>query len=383
MLKVESLCKTFGQGKKGAGVRAIDDLSFRLEEGEFFTLLGPSGCGKTSTLRCIAGLEKPDSGRISVGETVVYSSADGILVQPNERRLGMVFQSYAIWPHMNVFDNVAFPLRTSRYKASKAGVQQRVERALETVELGHLAGRFAPQLSGGQQQRLALARALVIEPSLLLLDEPLSNLDAKLRESLRFELKRLQRDQGITTLYVTHDQSEALAFSNRIAVMSNGQINQLGSPREVYLEPADAFVADFVGTTNFLPGTLTEGPAAWRPVSLVATASGPLAVARITGVDVGEPCIVSIRPEHVEMLKLGTTPDGEPNTWKGTVQNRLFMGEVMDYQVHVGDVMLRCRSSVFERFSTGEDVLVRLDAQRCVALRPSAASEPIRADAAS
>jgi iron(III) transport system ATP-binding protein len=373
VLKVEALCKTFGQGKKGGGVRAVDDLSFELEEGEFFTLLGPSGCGKTSTLRCIAGLEKPDSGRISVGETVVYSSTDGILVQPNDRQLGMVFQSYAIWPHMNVFDNVAFPLRTSRYKARKVDVQNRVERALETVELGHLAGRFAPQLSGGQQQRLALARALVIEPSLLLLDEPLSNLDAKLRESLRFELKRLQRDQGITTLYVTHDQSEALAFSNRIAVMSNGRIKQLGPPREVYLEPADAFVADFVGTTNFLPGTLTEPPRESRPVSLIATTSGPLAVARITGVDVGQPCIVSIRPEHVEMLKLGATSEGEPNTWKGTVQNRLFMGEVMDYQVLVGDVMLRCRSSVFERFSTGEDVLVRLDPQRCVALPPSAA----------
>ncbi len=370
MLKVEDLCKTFAQTKKAPGVRAIDNLSFQLQEGEFFTLLGPSGCGKTSTLRCIAGLEQPDSGRISVGETVVYSSGEGVLVPPNERQLGMVFQSYAIWPHMNVFDNVAFPLRTSRYRVRKSVVQERVERALETVELGHLAGRYAPQLSGGQQQRLALARALVIEPSLLLLDEPLSNLDAKLRESLRFELKRLQRDQGITTLYVTHDQSEALAFSNRIAVMSQGRINQLGSPREVYLEPADAFVADFVGTTNFFTGVLTHAADAGLAAS-VMTSSGSVGVARVTGVAVGEECIVSVRPEHVELLPVGSTSDAEPNTWKGTVQNRLFMGEVMDYQVLVGDVHLRCRSSVFERFSTGEDVLVRLDPARCVALPPS------------
>ncbi len=373
MLRVDALSKSFEQGKKSGHVRAVDELSFALEEGEFFTLLGPSGCGKTSTLRCIAGLERPDSGCITVGDRVVYSSADGLFVPPNERQLGMVFQSYAIWPHMNVFDNVAFPFRTSRHKVGKAEIRERVERALETVELGHLTGRYATQLSGGQQQRLALARALVIEPSLLLLDEPLSNLDAKLRESLRFELKRLQREQGITTLYVTHDQSEALAFSNRIAVMRNGQISQLGSPREVYLEPADPFVADFVGTTNFITGRLRQSSD--RPGSsvVVDTASGPVTVGRVTGVDAGEECILSVRPEHVELHQPGPTSGEELNTWMGSVQTRLFMGEVMDYQVLVGDVVLRCRSSVFERFSTGEDVAVRFDPERCVALPSSAA----------
>jgi iron(III) transport system ATP-binding protein len=265
---------------------------------------------------------------------------------------------------MNVFDNVAFPFRTSKYKIKKSAITERVERALETVELGHLTGRYATQLSGGQQQRLALARALVIQPALLLLDEPLSNLDAKLRESLRFELKRLQREQGITTVYVTHDQSEALAFSNRIAVMRDGRVLQLGSPREVYLEPVDAFVADFVGSTNFIEGTLRRRDG---DGGVVETASGEVVVSRATALTEGDRCLVSVRPEHVEMLpadEAGT----RPNTWKGSVQTRLFMGEVMDYQVEVAAAVLRCRSSVFERFSTGEDVAVHLDPDRCVAL---------------
>jgi iron(III) transport system ATP-binding protein len=367
VLRVNELYKEFGQGKKFGRVRAVDGVSFELEEGEFFTLLGPSGCGKTSTLRCIAGLERPDSGEITVGDTVVYSSSKGLFVQPNERKLGMVFQSYAIWPHMNVFDNVAFPFRTNKHRIKKAQIQERVERALETVELGHLSGRYATQLSGGQQQRLALARALVIQPSLLLLDEPLSNLDAKLRESLRFELKRLQREQGITTLYVTHDQSEALAFSNRIAVMRDGQVRQLGSPRDVYLQPVDPFVADFVGSTNFVEGVLRSHAGAAGP-AVVDTTFGPLAVSSVTGVDVGDECVVSIRPEHVEMLKPEAVSGDGVNTWKGSVQTRLFMGEVMDYQILLGDLVLRCRSSAFERFSTGDDVGVLLDPERCIAL---------------
>lgn len=368
MLRVDELRKSFGQGKKMGRVHAVDGITFALEEGEFFTLLGPSGCGKTSTLRCIAGLERPDSGQISVGPTVVYSSSAGLFVPPNERQLGMVFQSYAIWPHMNVFDNVAFPFRTGRHRVRKSEVQERVDRALETVELGHLSGRFATQLSGGQQQRLALARALVIEPSLLLLDEPLSNLDAKLRESLRFELKRLQREQGITTLYVTHDQTEALAFSNRIAVMRNGAISQLGTPREVYLEPCDPFVADFVGSTNFVKGVLQPLDRDRATGRLIETSAGLVRVARVTGLSDGDNCIVSVRPEHIEMLAADAAPGEQENTWKGTVQTRLFMGEVMDYQILVGDALLRCRSSAFERFSTGEDVTIRLDPARCVAL---------------
>jgi iron(III) transport system ATP-binding protein len=266
---------------------------------------------------------------------------------------------------MNVFDNVAFPFRTSKHRIKKSEINERVERALETVQLGHLTGRYATQLSGGQQQRLALARALVIEPALLLLDEPLSNLDAKLRESLRFELKRLQREQGITTLYVTHDQSEALAFSNRIAVMRDGKVLQLGTPREVYLEPVDAFVADFVGSANFIDGTLRTRAADGS--GTVETPAGLLSVSRTTDVEVGGRCVVSVRPEHIEMVRPEEAPSG-PNVWKGAVQTRLFMGEVMDYQIAVAESVLRCRSSAFERFTTGEDVAVQLDPDRCVAL---------------
>ena len=259
MLEVTDLCKYFQDESKYGRVKAVDRVSFTVSEGQFFTMLGPSGCGKTTTLRCIAGLEKPDSGDISVNDRVLYSATKGISVSANHRNLGMVFQSYAIWPHMNVFDNVAFPLRVgTRRRTSKTEVKQRVERSLEVVGLSHLAGRFATKLSGGQQQRLALARALVIEPAVLLLDEPLSNLDAKLRESLRFELKRLQRDQGITTVYVTHDQAEALSMSNEIAVMNQGRISQIGNPFSVYLEPDNDFVADFVGLTNFITGVVTE-----------------------------------------------------------------------------------------------------------------------------
>ena len=227
----------------------------RCPEGKLFTLLGPSGCGKTTTLRSIAGLEKPTAGEIEVGGRLVYSSAKGIFVAPNKRNFGMVFQSYAIWPHMNVFQNVAFPLEVRRLP--KKEIRERVMRVLHAVALDELVDRDATKLSGGQQQRLALARALVMEPQLLLLDEPLSNLDAKLRDRMRSELKRLQRDLSLTTVYVTHDQSEALALSHEIAVMNEGRVVQVGTPRQIYEQPADKFVADFVGTTNFIGGTVT------------------------------------------------------------------------------------------------------------------------------
>ena len=373
MLEITALCKSFGDRARKAGrVHAVDHVDVVVEEGEFFTMLGPSGCGKTTTLRCVAGLEKPDSGDIVIGGTTVYSSSRGVFVPPNRRRLGMVFQSYAIWPHMNVFDNVAFPFRTGMYKAPRAEVRSRVERALAVVHMEHLAGRFATQLSGGQQQRLALARALVIEPTLLLLDEPLSNLDAKLRESLRFELKRLQRERGITTLYVTHDQIEALAFSNRIAVMEGGRIQQIGTPTEVYLKPDSPFVADFVGTTNFVPGTVgTKDPETgrWR----IDTSSGPVRCGALWDVAPGDACVISIRPEHVLLSKADS---GLGEAWKGRVLTRLFVGEVWDYQVQVGDQVLRSRSSGQVRFSSGEEVLVTVDDAESSAFPASAAPTP-------
>src|SRR5262245_3245869 len=258
MLSVAGLFTEY-PNDRGEIVRAAQDVTFTVEEGRLFTLLGPSGCGKTTTLRSIAGLERPKAGEISVKGRVVFSSARGVYVAPNRRGFGMVFQSYAIWPHMNVFQNAAFPLEVGERRRSRAQIRDHVMRVLTAVQLDHLADREATMLSGGQQQRLALARALVMEPELLLLDEPLSNLDAKLREKMRFELKRLQRDLKITTVYVTHDQTEALALSHEIGVMNQGRIQQIGRPRDVYEHPVNQFVADFVGNTNFLDGVTSAG----------------------------------------------------------------------------------------------------------------------------
>lgn len=364
MLRVDSLSKAFKDESKFGRVLAVNNVSFTVEEGQFFTLLGPSGCGKTTTLRCIAGLESPDSGDIVVDDRVLFSGQRKISVSSNDRNLGMVFQSYAIWPHMNVFDNVAFPLRVGkRRRTAKAEVTERVERALNVVELDHLAGRFATKLSGGQQQRLALARALVIQPKLLLLDEPLSNLDAKLRETLRFELKRLQREQGITTVYVTHDQSEALSMSNSVAVMHEGKISQIGDPFSIYLQPANAFVADFVGSTNFIEGdVMAKQDDGW----LVRTLDGPLLVESVVDVNVGDKCIVSIRPEHIEILS-GDVQVGQ-NTFGGEVKARLFTGESMVYQMKLQIGELSCRTAAANRFSTGDRVKLHLPAVHSTAL---------------
>src|SRR6185312_12427087 len=257
MIEVKSLTKIYADGDN-AGVKAVDGISFTVEEGRFYTLLGPSGCGKTTTLRCIAGLEKANGGEIVVAGKKVYAAGDHTFVPAYRRPIGMVFQSYAIWPHLTVFENVAFPLRVGKQRFSSADIRKKVGSALAQVELGDYEERMATQLSGGQQQRLALARALVREPQVLLLDEPLSNLDAKLRERMRVELRELQRRLRITTVYVTHDQIEALSMSNVIAVMSGGKIVQEGSPREIYLQPKTKFVANFIGSTNQMTGQVTK-----------------------------------------------------------------------------------------------------------------------------
>jgi iron(III) transport system ATP-binding protein len=347
VLTIRNLVKTYGaaRAEKHKRVRAVDGISFDVREGELFTLLGPSGCGKTTTLRSIAGLETPDDGEIAVGGRVLFSAEKGVRVPANERGLGMVFQSYAIWPHMNVHDNVAFPLRVlpRRRRPPKAQLKERVERSLTVVHLDHLADRQATDLSGGQQQRLALARALVLEPPLLLLDEPLSNLDAKLREEMRFELKRLQRDLGITGIYVTHDQVEALAMSNRVAVMRDGRIEQVGPPREVYERPQSRFVADFIGASNFIDGTIEsrEGES-----YVVTTEAGVLRISSDKEFAAGAAVVVAARPEHIE---LSTGLNGsEPNVWRGRVEARAFLGEVVDHVVSVGarELRARCNSKV-------------------------------------
>ena len=365
MLKVEGLFTEY-PNERGEIVKAAQDVTFTVPEGKLFTLLGPSGCGKTTTLRSIAGLERPRVGEIAVNDRVVYSSSKGVFVTPNRRGFGMVFQSYAIWPHMTVYGNAAFPLQVGDKKVSGTDMREKVMRVLKATQLDHLADRDATKLSGGQQQRLALARALVMEPALLLLDEPLSNLDAKLREKMRFELKRLQRDLKITTVYVTHDQSEALALSHEIAVMSEGRIQQIGSPRDVYERPANAFVADFVGSTNFLDGSVL-GPDGADGLYRVRTEIGDLTVLATEKLDAQDKVLVSVRPEDVELKE--ARPGTERNVWHGTVDQKVFLGEVVDFQVKLGDRMLLSRQHPSLRTPIGNPIYIQLDPEKCVALR--------------
>jgi iron(III) transport system ATP-binding protein len=372
MLRIDNLVKSFAgekaRGKKKAEeghatVFAVNDVTFEVKEGELFTLLGPSGCGKTTTLRSIAGLEKPDSGTIKVGDRVLFSGGGkgdrAVNMPANQRGLGMVFQSYAIWPHMTVFDNVAFPLQVRKRadRPSKAEIAERVERVLATMELSPQAGRQATKLSGGQQQRLALARALVIQPPLLLLDEPLSNLDAKLRESLRYELKRLQRELGITSVYVTHDQVEALALSTHIAVMQAGSVVQLGKPREIYESPSNKFVAEFIGTSNFIPGTVGSAQGGQHSVE---TTNGRLVIESGSDLPAGSDVVVSIRPEAVT-LSTESRSGQVPNEWHGTVVARAFLGDAVDHVVAVDKHEIRARVNPSVSIEPGTQVYLQLD----------------------
>lgn len=367
MLRVEDLVKSFAGERRerdsngdSTRVLAVDGVTFEVEEGQLFTLLGPSGCGKTTTLRSIAGLEHPDSGSIYVNDRLLFSRGHGsnVSVPANRRDLGMVFQSYAIWPHMRVFDNVAFPLQVRRRseRVSRREIRERVMRVLETMQLAELAERPATKLSGGQQQRLALARALVTEPALLLLDEPLSNLDAKLRESLRFELKRLQRELAVTCVYVTHDQIEALALSSVIAVMKEGRVLQVGRPREVYENPNCQFVAEFIGTSNFIGGKVVgmEG----QQVA-VDTSEGRILVDHDGAVSIGTDVVLSIRPEALEAT-LGSRPNAA-NEWKGTVRGRAFLGDSVDHIISVGKYDLRNRMNPSVSIAPDTDVFLYLD----------------------
>jgi iron(III) transport system ATP-binding protein len=357
MLSVQGLFTEY-PNEKGQAVKAAQDVTFTIEEGRLFTLLGPSGCGKTTTLRSIAGLERPKAGEISVNGRVVYSAARNVFVAPNRRGFGMVFQSYAIWPHMTVYENAAFPLEVGGRRYTSRQIRDNVLKVLTAVQLDHLAERSATKLSGGQQQRLALARALVMEPALLLLDEPLSNLDAKLREKMRFELKRLQRELRITTVYVTHDQSEALALSHEIAVMHEGRIQQVGAPRDIYERPANRFVADFVGNSNFVDGV----------VGSAGTVRTELGDVRVGGSDLRpeQRVALSVRPEDVELSE--SRPDGD-NVWEGRVEQKVFLGEAVDFQVAVGARTLLSRRHPTLRTKVGERIFVRLDPEKCTVLK--------------
>jgi iron(III) transport system ATP-binding protein len=324
MIVVRDLRKQF----PNAAASALDGVSLEIPEGAFFTLFGPSGCGKSTLLRCLAGLEAPDAGEIAIGGTTVFSSQAGTFVPPNRRRIGMVFQSYAIWPHMTVLENVAFPLEVRK----QPNVRERARAALQSVGLAALEARYASMLSGGQQQRVALARAIVADPAVLLLDEPLSNLDTALRDQMRGELQALQRRTGLTTVYVTHDQTEALSMSDSIAVMSDGRFVEVGTPDELYYRPRAAFTARLIGGANVFEGTAIQDGARTR----VHTPLGPLYAAERASGRVQ----VFIRPDRI----VPAEAPGE-NVLECRVRERRFAGDTteLDLLLDGTDVMLRCR----------------------------------------
>ncbi len=373
MIRVDNLFKTYS----GSTVPAVDGVSFTVEQGGFYTLLGPSGCGKTTILRCIAGLERLDSGTIQLGETIVVS--DRVFIPTNRRDIGMVFQSYAVWPHMTVFENVAFPLRVGKATLKKANLDEKVLGALELVGLKGFESRMATQLSGGQQQRLSVARALVREPDVLLLDEPLSNLDAKLRERMRRELLLIQRRVGITTLFVTHDQVEALSMSDRIAVMNGGRIIQEGTPREIYHAPANEFVAGFIGSTNLMEGRV--GARAEGGLSTVDTPAGVLS-ANVGDIAPGESVMVAIRPEDVIVHRgdrHAQAPLPGQNVLTGSIEIGLFTGVSVEYHIHVEGQIIQARVSSRIDLQRGDATMVELPAEAIHVFRIGGPRAPLSA----
>jgi iron(III) transport system ATP-binding protein len=348
--------------KRYGDVGAVQGLSLTVEPGELVALLGPSGCGKTTTLRLVAGFLAPEAGEIWVGDRCLSSAAS--VVPPERRRMAMIFQSYALWPHMTVAQNVAYGLRFKR-GLSRADRDHRVREILRVVQLAGYESRYPAELSGGQQQRVAVARALVIEPEILLLDEPLSNLDANLREEMRFEIRRLHEAFGITTLYVTHDQAEAMVISDRIAVLEHGRVAQVGTADEIFSKPRTRFVAEFIGRTNVIEG--------------VAESSHTLARGRLRlrvgwGLTPGARVTVSVRPHDIVLAPAagaepGSRATGFLNVLNGTVLRRNFLGETMDYQVKVDDdVVLRVTAPAGCRFGVGEAVKVSINPAVCVPL---------------
>jgi iron(III) transport system ATP-binding protein len=362
---LENVSRVFGS------VVAVDGISLEVADGEFVTLLGPSGCGKTTTLRMVAGLEQNTGGRIAIGGQVVSDPARNLFVAPERRQLGMVFQSYAIWPHMTVFDNVAYPLRI-RHRG-KAEIERKVREVLRLVEMEAVADRPAPALSGGQQQRVAIARALVAEPAVLLLDEPLSNLDARLRTQMGDDFRALQKRLGITSLYVTHDQEEAMALSDRIVVMRGGHILQVGRPEDIYQHPASAEVAAFFGSPNLLEATVDEcrpdGDGSFR---LRVKGDGWGGMCRAGEVFAsGSRTLVLVRPESAVLAPAGFTGGEGQIVWPGKVATAIFRGARRSITVEVAGSPLHVETPATGSAGLGESVTVLVDSDRTWAIRPS------------
>lgn len=345
-IRLEHISKIYQDPKTGKDFKAVNDANLVIEPGSFVTLLGPSGCGKTTTLRMIAGFESPDEGEIYLGNEPINE------LTPNKRDTAMVFQSYALFPHYNVFDNVAYGLKLR--KMDKDTIKKKVMEILDLVELGGMEGRMTNQLSGGQQQRVALARALVVEPSVLLFDEPLSNLDAKLRVSMRTEIRNIQQRVGITAVYVTHDQSEAMALSDQIIIMNKGVVAQIGTPQEIYYHPADEFVADFIGEANFLKGELVSKDGENGMISIDGCKFSVENVGKFT---VGSNCTVVLRPESAVLADEGQLPC--------KVVLSCFMGSYQNYHVQVGDTTVKITDFNPKHkkiYQVGDSAYVKFDA---------------------
>lgn len=353
-VSIKDLNKSFTTSR--GMVHAIRDLSLKIETGEFFSLLGPSGCGKTTTIRCIAGLENPNEGEITLEDEIVFSSSKNLMVQAHQRKIGMVFQSYAIWPHMNVFDNVAFPLKYGLKKRPPEHViKEKVAEACSMVQMEGLESRSATHLSGGQQQRVALARSLVRGSNLVLFDEPLSNLDAKLRVEMRTELRQLIKKIGATAIYVTHDQAEAFAVSDRVGVMMDGRLIQVGTPREIYLKPSESFIADFVGRINFLNAEIgyRNGDTG---ESVVQTPIGIIDCPDLKDLPKGHRVKLGIRAESIRLLP--STEEGSANCFMGNVKSAVFLGEYTDCEVIIGDISFSVKAPPESDVVAGSQVAV-------------------------
>jgi iron(III) transport system ATP-binding protein len=350
---IKSLTKRYGD------VAAVEELSLEVRPGELVSLLGPSGCGKTTTLRLVAGFLRPEAGEIWVGERCLSSAAS--VVPPERRRMAMIFQSYALWPHMTVARNVAYGLRFKSGMA-KAERDRRVSEILRTVQLSGFESRYPGELSGGQQQRVAVARALVVEPEILLLDEPLSNLDANLREEMRFEIRRLHEAFGITTLYVTHDQAEAMVISDRVAVLHRGRVVQVGGAEDLFRRPRTRFVAEFIGRTNLVDARMAEPGVAARGALRLRLASAAGAP--------GTALVVSIRPHEIELVLAGRSAPAGANTVVGAVERTSYLGDAVDYHVKANgsDVVLRVTTPPPARFAAGDTVTLAIAPEACVPL---------------
>ena len=356
-IEIQNLFKRFKD------VVAVNRIQLDIAKGEMLTLLGPSGCGKTTTLRCIAGLEKPEEGDIIIDGQPMLSQG---FVPSSKRGIGMVFQNYAVWPHMKVFSNIVYGLKLQKIPKNK--MRQQAQQVLELVGLAGLEDRYPAQLSGGQQQRVALARALVTNPKVLLLDEPLSNLDAKLREELRFEIKSLVRRMGITAVYVTHDQAEAMVISDRIAVMDSGNVVQIGNPQEIYQKPTNRFVADFIGTMNFMSGEVIDIVENQNAVAVKTEFSDKMVCTTpdSTTAAPGASVYASIRPEDVNVLT--EPPQAADNVFKGKIVHKAYLGNFLFFFVSVNDTMIRVQAPHHLSQDEGQEVFLFFNPQKCMIL---------------